>query len=353
VRAALRLGLAAVAAAGLWLGIRTGSSDDGEDGGAAAAVTATATAKVARRDLVERETVDGTLGYSGSRSVVNQLQGTLTRLPSEGAVVDRGESLYEVDGRPTAWLMQGRRPAWRPFASDMGDGEDVRQLEQSLSALGYGPGTVDDDFTEATEAAIERFQDDRGMDDDGRLDLGEVVFLPGDARVAGRKGSTGMRLRPGEPVLETTSSKRVVTVQLEAARQTLVARGDGVEVELPDGDVVFGRITKVSRVAQPPREEGGDSTVEVTIVLRGRAGRALDQAPVTVGIAQEVRRDALSVPVTALLAVEGGGSAVEVAGAGGTRRTVRVRTGLFGDGYVEISGRGLREGTRVVIPDEL
>ena len=57
--------------------------------------------------------------------------------------------------------------------------------------------------------------------------------------------------------------------------------------------------------------------------------------------------------MTALLALEGGGSGVEVVGADGRRRTVRVETGLFAGGYVEISGSGLREGMRVVIPDAL
>ena len=316
---------------------------------AAATTPARSTATVERRDLAERETIDGTLGYSGSRTVVNGLQGTLTRLPSEGQEVGRGESLYEVDGSSSAFLMYGRRPAWRAFEGGMSDGEDVRQLEENLAALGFDPGIVDDDFTDSTEAAVEAFQDARGIEEDGSLELGEVVFLPERARVESRKGATGMRLQPGQEILTTTSTKRVVTVQLPASRGTLVARGDGVEVELPDGKTVRGRITRVSRVANPPAEEGGEATIEVTIVLRGRAGRGLDQAPVGVGIVQESRRNALSVPVTALLALEGGETGVELPGG----RVVKVETGLFADGFAEVRGRGLREGTKVVIPDEL
>jgi hypothetical protein len=208
---------------------------------------------------------------------------------------------------------------------------------------------VDDDFTDSTEAAIEAFQDARGIEEDGSLEHGEVVFLPERARVESRKGATGMRLQPGQDILTTTSTKRVVTVQLPASRGTLVSRGDSVEVELPDGKVVRGAITKVSRVAQRPAEEGGEATLEVTIVLRGRGGRGLDQAPVVVGFVQESAKEALSVPVTALLALEGGATSVELTDG----RVVPVETGLFADGFVEISGRGLREGTKVVIPDEL
>ncbi|HEV2768969.1 MAG TPA: HlyD family efflux transporter periplasmic adaptor subunit [Solirubrobacteraceae bacterium] len=345
----------AIAGTGLWIGLGGGSSG-ADDEGARATPTRVNTAAVARRDLVEREDVDGTLGYAGSRAVTNQREGTLTRVRAEGAVVDRGEWLYEVDGKPTAWLMYGIRPAWRAFESDMADGEDVRQLERNLQALGYDPYgamSIDEDFTAATTAAIKRFRAARGEKQDGTLALGEVVFLPGSARIKSRKASAGMALRPGQEVLETSSSRRVVTVQLTASRQSLVSRGDSVEVELPDGRTVKGRISRVSKVARPG-EEGDEATVEVTIALRSRsAARGLDQAPVTVGITQEARRDALSVPVTALLALEGGGSGVEVVGADGRRRTVRVKTGLFADGYVEVSAGALREGMRVVIPDEL
>lgn len=341
--------LAAVAAAALFVGLQSGATDGDGGDDAEATVASGNTATVARRDLAQRETVDGTLGYSGSRTVSNGLEGTLTRLPSEGQEIGRGESLYEVDGTPSAFLLYGRRPAWRVFEDGMSDGEDVRQLEQNLAALGFNPGIVDDDFTDSTETAIEAFQDAREIKEDGSLELGEVVFLPDRARIESRKGATGMRLQPGQEILTTTSTKRVVTVQLPASRGTLVARGDSVEVELPDGKVVRGAITKVSRVAQRAAEEGGEATLEVSIVLRGRAGRGLDQAPVVVGIVQDSRRNALSVPVTALLALEGGATGVELPGG----RVVRVETGLFADGYVEVRGGGLREGTRVVIPDEL
>lgn len=349
MRRALAAGaLAAVAASALIVGLKTGSAAGGGEE-AAATTGPRSSATVARRDLVERETLDGTLGYSGSRTVANGLDGTLTRLPSEGQEVGRGQSLYEVDGRPSAFLLYGRRPAWRAFEAGMSAGEDVRQLEQSLAALGFDPGVVDDEFTDSTEGAIAAFQEARGIAEDGSLELGEIVFLPGRARIASRKGATGMRLRPGQEILGTTSTKRVVTVQLPASRGALVARGDGVRVELPGGRTVRGRITKVSRVAKPPAEEGGEATLEVTIVLRGRAERGLDQAPVTVGITRDARRNALSVPVTALLALEGGRTGVELPGG----RVVRVETGLFADGYVEVSGRGIRTGTKVVIPDEL
>jgi hypothetical protein len=103
---------------------------------------------------------------------------------------------------------------------------------------------------------------------------------------------------------------------------------------------------EVGKVAeQPPGDDGGDPTIEVTIALRGRAARGsgLDQAPVDVGFAVERRRDVLAVPVEALLARRGGGFAVELVGG----RLMDVEPGLYAGGYVEVEG-DLREGQTVV-----
>jgi multidrug efflux pump subunit AcrA (membrane-fusion protein) len=70
---------------------------------------------------------------------------------------------------------------------------------------------------------------------------------------------------------------------------------------------------------------------------------------VEVEISNEEAEDALAVPVTALLALAGGGYGVEVREEDGTR-VVAVETGLFADGYVQVSGDGIREGTEVVVP---
>jgi hypothetical protein len=59
----------------------------------------------------------------------------------------------------------------------------------------------------------------------------------------------------------------------------------------------------------------------------------------------------LAVPVDALLALAGGGYAVEVS-EGGVHRLVAVTVGLFDDaeGVVQVSGRDLFVGQRVVVP---
>ena len=72
-------------------------------------------------------------------------------------------------------------------------------------------------------------------------------------------------------------------------------------------------------------------------------------APVTVAFEQDRARNVLAVPVEALLALRGGGYAVELVGANGVRTLTAVEAGTFADGWVEVRGRGIREGARVVV----
>jgi multidrug efflux system membrane fusion protein len=281
--------------------------------------------------------------------------GTVTSLPRAGSVVERGDALYRLDGDPIV-LMYGSTPAYRALQSGVSDGRDVRELEQNLVALGFDPGTVDDSFTSSTATAVNEWQESAGLEQTGAVELGRVVFLPGPRRVGEHKTSVGSVLSSGSEVLDTSSNKRVVTVELDASLQEMAHKGDRVEVTMPDGSLGRGRITGVGRVARELESSSADPdaeaqmVIDVTIELRSNRGAGrLDEAPVSVGLAQETRRDVLAVPVNALVARRGGGYGVELAG---SRRIVPVRAGMFADGYVEVSGGSIREGTRVVVPSE-
>jgi multidrug efflux pump subunit AcrA (membrane-fusion protein) len=365
------LALVALLLAGLaWAAVRGGAL-----GRPATATTApevpTGTATVTRTDVVQRQQVPGAIGYDSSSTVVAQTAGGIvTRLPVAGAVIRRGQAAYEVDGQPVP-LWYGPRPAWRAFEAGMADGPDVRALEANLAALGFDPEhamTVDGHFTAATRAAIRRWQRDAlrlpSSRRSGAIPLGQVLFRPGPARVAGASATVGAPVQPGAPVLTVTSTRPVVTVALAPGLQGQVRAGDPVRVILPDGTATPGTVQRVSRVAVLPATAaggdggggGGDGSQQATIPLtirltEPRAAAGLDQAPVQVAITTELHRGVLAVPITALLAQPGGSYAVEVV-SGGARRRVPVRTGLFDEtaGLVEIAGAGLAEGTTVEVP---
>ena len=346
---ALVAGGGAVAALLVVAGAVSLGGGDGAPPAAAAPVTAGETGTVERRDLVDRDTLDGTLGYAADGALRAGAEGTLTRLRAPGSVVRRGESLYSVDGRAAAWLLYGALPAWRDFTPGMEHGADVRQLERNLRALGADPDgdmTVDDAWDWATTAAVERFQEERGLDRTGSLMRGQVLFRPGPSRIGAASAAAGDAVRPGQEIGRVSSTRREIAVDLDATRQGLARAGDAVTVELPDGRTARGRVRDVGKVAEPATEEGGEPTIPVTIALRGGGARGsgLDQAPVDVAFAVERREAVLTVPVKALLARQGGGFAVELAGTG---RIVAVDPGLYADDRVEVEG-DVQEGATVV-----
>jgi hypothetical protein len=150
-------------------------------------------------------------------------------------------------------------------------------------------------------------------------------------------------------VLAVSRTTKEVTVELDASRQSLVTEGEAVEIELPDGTLVPGKVATVGRVATADDANGGggEPKIEVTVTLDDPAAAgSLDQAPVTVRIERSRTTGALAVPIRALLALAEGGYAVEIVHAGG-RQLVAVELGAFANGWVEISGN-VREGDTVV-----
>jgi peptidoglycan hydrolase-like protein with peptidoglycan-binding domain len=234
----------------------------------------------------------------------------------------------------------------------MSDGGDVLQLERNLRAMGHAPKgmQVDRHWDAKTTQAVRRWQKATGRARDGTLDGGDLVFLPGAVRVATLEAALGAAVAPGSPVLAATSTTRIVTLDISAGRQDLVAPGLDVGVELPDGSTVAGRVRSIGRVAEAD-ENGGSTTVPVMIDLDPGAGLPdLDAAPVTVHVVTERHEDVLTVPVDALVALLEGGYAVERVEADGSRAYVAVETGLFEDGRVEVTGDGLADGDLVVVP---
>jgi Putative peptidoglycan binding domain len=343
-----------------------GGFDGGGGGGPGGSGSATTLATVTRRSLSETTQFNGTLGYAGSYTVVGQAHGTVTRLPAPGRIVRNGQVLYRVDGAPVI-LLYGPTPAYRTLAEPDANGADVVQLNHDLVALGYlSSAAVDsawDVFNSATRAGVERLQRHLGVEQTGLLALGDVVFLPGAARVTTLQAILGAPAAGA--VLQATSTMRTVSVALDPDLQSQVGAGDRVTITLPDGRTTPGRVTSVGTVATAPPAGsaatggpgGSDSGPTVPVQIRlthPRATGSLDQALVEVAITDRTVRDVLAVPVSALLARSSRRYAVEVVTADGAHRLVPVALGLFDDaaGLVQASGPGLAAGQRVVVPGE-
>lgn len=256
----------------------------------------------------------------------------------------------EADAVTHVTAIIGDTPLTRELSVRAEPGEDIRQLEENLVALGYGDGlTVDDTYDEATAEAVARWEADLGNEADGIVQAGQVEVVPEGATVGDVHVEPGEQVAYGRPLLDLLATRRVVTAQLPVGHADLLAEGDSVEVELPDGTTVAGVVTEISTVARV--EEGsGDTVLDVTIALEAfESELELSAAPVDVNVVSNAAEDVLAAPVSALVALAEGGYALEVVNPDGTTHLVRVETGEYADSRVEVSGDGLDEGTEVVV----
>jgi hypothetical protein len=210
-----------------------------------------------------------------------------------------------------------------------------------------------DEFSWATNLGVQRLQDALGVTATGQLALGDYVFLPAAARVTAVSAKLG---GPADgPLLTATSTARQVTVNLDADQQSEIKAGDHVAITLPNDRTTPGVVSSVGAVATTASGSNTSSSPTITVQISPtdpHATGSLDQASVQVAITTATVHNVLVVPVDALLALSGGGYAVEVANADGTHRLVSVSLGLFDDAteLVQVTGSGLASGQRLVVP---
>ncbi|WP_328469581.1 peptidoglycan-binding protein [Actinoplanes sp. NBC_00393] len=336
-------GTVAVASAGVAavLVARPGAGSDEPAGGR----LPPATVEITKGTLRESVEADGELGYGPTRTASARRQGIVTWLPESGATVTRGKPLHRIDDEP-AVLMYGSTPAYRPMRSG-DEGRDVAQLEKNLEALGYDGFTVDDDYTGSTADAVEQWQEDMGLPESGVVELGQVVFASGAVRVDALTAERDAAVAPGQALLTWTGTTKVVTVRLDVSDASVAEVGATASVTLPDGKRATGKVTEVATVIEPGAGQDAEPTTEIEAQVAIKTSFGTAAVDVTFTAAE--RKGVLTVPVAALVAADGGGFAVEVVEGDATRH-VPVKTGLFADGRVEITGDGLAAGMTVGMP---
>ncbi|MFD4996523.1 peptidoglycan-binding protein [Streptomyces buecherae] len=348
IRACGAVAVVAAAAGGAWFLGDGGDADTPGRGGDLPPATAT----VVRTDLVRAKTVDGTLDFAQRRPVKSPVDGTVTVAAVQGASLSQGQALYELDDKPVT-LLYGPAPMFREMR--VGDrGTDVLQLERNLRDLGFGAGLyIDPRYDEDTEAAVKRWQKSLNRAPTGRVGRGDVVFQPGRVKVVAADAALADQVGPGDPVLTVASTKPVVRAELELGDSALTARDTKVEVTLPSGRTVPGRVAGTVRPEESAAEGGGaaEEGITVEVVLDGGPAIASGEdtrASASVRFVSEAHKDVLAVPVEAVIALRGadGGYGLQVVREG-TSTVVRVETGMTADGQIEVSGPDVREGMRV------
>jgi hypothetical protein len=295
-------------------------------------------------------------GSSGAQPIVTRI------FLHPGADVTPGSVILEIAGRPV-FVFAGVIPAYRNLVPGE-TGEDVAELQLGLEELGLGVG--DDTsgiYGPGTAAAVAAFYQNIGYsaptistgrkaDRGAMMPLSEFMFIPRfpahvaslGAKVGGTASGKLVTLSMGNPA---------VAGQLNPNDRGLVR--PGVKVKITDtvtGKSFHGRMTSLSsRTGTKGSISGG-----IFLPMRIRPSRPLPTSLIGQNVTLTITAahssgPVLAVPEAAVFAsVNGSTYVIKVTGAHSQVR-VPVRTGLTGDGLVEItpvSGGTLAPGDAVL-----
>lgn len=325
----------------------------------------TGSTDVVTRGTLEGETTAvGTLHYADRYKFRGAFEGVVTKLPTPGTTLTQGDMIHQIGDEPS-YLMHGNTPAWRTFEPDMSNGEDVTQLETALQQLGYFTGEPNSHYDWLTRSAIQKWQKDNDLVQNGILPLGRVVFAPEDLRVGTMIARVGDRANAETDLCNVSSTRQIISANLKLSDQKLGVVGNSVKIRLPGGETTTGTISAV----EPPTDKSAagdqknsdssqDSSSEKERIIPitvtpddPEATKNLQEASVTLGLISEKRENVLSVPLSALIALTPDQFGVEVVNDDNTTRKVPVTTGLFAGDRVEVTSDELSENQRVVVPD--
>lgn len=162
--------------------------------------------------------------------------GTVTSVTIElGEVVSPGDTLFTIDLRPVT-VAKGPIPSFRDL-SLRSEGMDVSQLQAPLAELGYFNHDVDGYFGTATRAAVRDWQDHLGVDRDGIVRAGDLVYvssLPAQM-VVGDEISVGNQLSGGETAIKEVTGSPKFVIPLASEQRSRVPLSGNVLVFYPGG----------------------------------------------------------------------------------------------------------------------
>lgn len=198
--------------------------------------------------VVAEGTVHRTLDYSATGSWPRRLlgrsgsSGVVTRVYlAPGRAVESGAELFDVNERPVV-VARGSVPAY----GDLGIGDQgrvVEQLQSFLADQGLFQGSVDGEFNSTTESAVRAWQTSVGLNADGRVRRGDLLFAPAlPVRVVLDSGvAVGAEVSTGQEIAFRLADSPRFRIVLDAGQADLVPLSAGVVVST-DGHRWRGRI---------------------------------------------------------------------------------------------------------------
>src|SRR3978361_33660 len=173
--------------------------------------------------------------------------GVITTLPVRNTQLQEGDVMLTASGRPV-FILQGKVPAYRDLVPELA-GEDVRQLKQALSRLGFEPGDADKPYGQQTSDAVSKWYKSKGWEPFGpnREQIAAVRALE-------RDWADAIRAKAAAAAAVATAG-----VGVEAARATAVH------------SVKAATIDNVARAGVPARVGGGATGNNASVLESERA----------------------------------------------------------------------------------
>jgi peptidoglycan hydrolase-like protein with peptidoglycan-binding domain len=315
-----------------------------------------ATTTVSRCTLTSSQTASGRVSFGTARPLPIQRSGTLTWLPKPGAVVTEGNQLIRVNDRPTL-LLYGTLPQYRALApAHRGQkplsGADVTELEAGLNRLGYFGLNDDDVYSGGTVDAVKRWQRSLGEAPTGVVALGDLYYANAPLRVV-----PAAQVRVGDqmtPQALTATSRTARVIASVPATSLWAKPGTRIKLRLAGAVTVHAAINAVTAASSngAAGSSGGDGPstlrIEVRVAKQGALLKTVTHR-ITITHVSARRTNVLCVPVSSLVALANGGYGLQLAGQA-SARYVAVKTGLFAQGKVEVSGPAVAAGMSVSMP---
>ncbi|MFB8026067.1 MULTISPECIES: hypothetical protein [unclassified Streptomyces] len=341
------------------------------------------TARVEKRILTENVVTRGQVAVSQKIKVkplepfnAEAVRSVITRVKVKPkGEVKEGNVLMEISGRPL-FAFKGTFPMYRNLAPGC-TGEDVLQLQKGLRAQGfevaadeagtYGPGTasaVDRYYRHIGYSTVSAAADEPG---DGEPTGGAEVPTAGSgasggpivpaselffissfpARVDTLTAAVGAET--ADELLTVSAGELIVRGTISPQQAGLVRSGQRVQIlSEATGSAVPGTVSSVaaaSESAEGPPADGATADAPAPVAEPGLSIKPA--TPLPAGLAgQEVLltieaatsgKAVLVVPESAITSQVNARTVVTVLDRAGERRRVEVRTGMTGDGYVEVT----------------
>ncbi|MFD3780318.1 peptidoglycan-binding protein [Streptomyces sp. NPDC058612] len=309
-----------------------------------------------------------------------------------GDTVKPGSVLVEVAGRPVLAL-RGSLPAYRNLTAGA-VGQDVVQLQQALTELGYRRGTdPSGTFGPGTQHAVKSLYKAAGYtaptsagtktDVTGKPGADKLGEPPNSDAPSGATAGTSptvvlpasetlfvsdgpVRVESIDAVVGATATEKLMTITagalgidgaLESYQKDSVRTGQKVDIFADaSGGRAIGTVASIGLAPAPSGKEAGTAEAAQRLQVKITPDKPLpaefagQDVRLTINAASSDGA-VLVVPTAAVSSQADGRTTLTVVTNGGKQTRIEIRTGMSGDGYVEVTpvSGALSPGDRVVL----